>query len=113
MYIKDSRTDICQNRFGGKGEVILEHLLDEQLISEKIAMYAKVTLKPGCSLGFHKHEGNNETIHVLKGSGTYNDNGTLMTVKTGDTLFCPDGERHAIENTGSEDLILLGLVVKA
>lgn len=113
MYIQDTKKDICQNRFGGKGEVIIEHLLDETLISDKMVMYAKVILQPGCSLGYHKHEGNSETVHVLQGTGTYSDNGTVMTVKAGDTMFCPDGESHSIENTGSEELVLLGLVVKS
>lgn len=113
MFIKEAKTDLCQNRFGGNGEVIIEHLLDESLISDKMVMYAKVILKPGCSLGYHKHEGNSETVHVLQGTGTYNDNGTVMAVKAGDTMFCPDGESHSVENSGSEDLVLLGLVVKS
>lgn len=113
MYINEKKTDICQNRFDGKGEVILEHIVDESLISDKVVMYARVILKPGCSLGYHQHSGNSETVYVVQGTGSYSDNGTMMTVHAGDSLFCPDGESHSIENIGTDDLILMGLVVKS
>lgn len=112
MIIEQRKTDICQNRFGGKGEVILEHLTDEAQINDKMVMFARVILKPGCSLGLHKHEGNSETIYVVSGTGAYNDNGSLHTVHAGDSMFCPDGESHSIENIGTDDLILIGLVAK-
>ena len=30
-------------------------------------MYAQVTLKPGCSIGYHTHIGNGEDYYILKG----------------------------------------------
>ena len=50
MKITNSKTDICANRFGGNGDVIIEHYLDESMLNDSVVMYAKVTLKPGCSL---------------------------------------------------------------
>ena len=105
MKITNSKTDICANRFGGNGDVIIEHYLDESLLNDSVVMYAKVTLKPGCSLGYHIHDGNSETI---------NDNGKAMTLHAGDKVHCPSGEGHAIGNPAdaAEDLLLQALVIK-
>ena len=114
MLIKETKTDISTNRFGGNGDVIIEHYLDEKLLNDSVVMYAKVILKPGCSLGYHKHDGNSETIIVLQGTAEYNDNGTLMTLHAGDKVHCPSGESHSIGNSAEakEDLLLQALVIK-
>ena len=114
MIIKETKTDISKNRFGGNGEVIIEHYLDEKLWNDSVVMYAKVILKPGCSLGYHKHEGNSETIVVLQGTAEYNDNGTAVTLHAGDKVHCPSGESHSIGNAADakEDLLLQALVIK-
>lgn len=114
MLINETKTDISVNRFGGNGEVIIEHYIDEKLLNENVVMYAKVTLKPGCSLGYHKHDGNSETIVVLAGTAEYNDNGTPMILHAGDTVHCPSGESHAIGNAAdaTENLVLQAIVIK-
>lgn len=114
MLIKNSKTVICSNRFGGDGDVIIEHYLDEKLLNDSVVMYAKVTLKPGCNLGYHQHTGNSETIVVLQGTAEYNDNGTPMILHPGDTVHCPSGESHSIGNAkdAAEDLLLQALVIK-
>lgn len=114
MIITNTKTDISTNRFGGNGDVIIEHYLDEKLLNDSVVMYAKVILKPGCSLGYHKHEGNSETIVVLAGTAEYNDNGTPVTLHAGDKVHCPSGESHAIGNStdAKEDLLLQVLVIK-
>ena len=58
MLLENMKTDIRCNRFGGNGDVIIEHYLDEKMLNDTVVMYAKVTLKPGCSLGYHVHTGN-------------------------------------------------------
>lgn len=115
MLITETKTDICANRFGGDGEVIIEHYIDEKLLNDAIVMYAKVILKPGCSLGYHQHSGNSETIVVLSGTAAYNDNGEAMTLQAGDKVHCPSGSWHSIGNSkdAKEDLVLQALVVKA
>lgn len=115
MLYTDKKTDISTNRFGGNGDVIINHYIDEKLINDSIVMYAEVVLKPGCSLGYHQHNGNSETIVVLKGTAEYNDNGTAMTLQAGDTVHCPDGEWHSIGNSAdaTEDLHLQALIAKS
>ena len=90
MIITERKTDIFERRAGGKGDTIMEHIVDEKVYGGKIAVYARVILKPGCSLGFHKHEGTSETMYVLQGTGLYNYNGSTDKLQAGDVTFCPE-----------------------
>ncbi|WP_299448597.1 cupin domain-containing protein [uncultured Phascolarctobacterium sp.] len=114
MLLPAMKKDICSNRFGGDGDVIIEHYLDESMLNDTVVMYAKITLKPGCNLGYHVHTGNSETIIVLQGTANYNDNGTIKTLHVGDRVHCPSGEGHSIGNSANakEDLLLQALVIK-
>lgn len=96
---------------GGKGHVIIEELLGEDEFRGKARLYAKVTLERGCSIGYHEHHNESETYYILSGEGSYNDNGESRAVKAGDVTFTPDGTGHGIENTGSDDLVLMALIL--
>ena len=41
----------------------------------------------------------------------YNDNGTEVEVGPGDVTICPEGEEHALANTGSEDMEIIALIL--
>lgn len=98
---------------GGKGHVILEHLLTKKELKEQCGMFAHVTIEVNCSLGYHEHHGEGEAYYITKGTGLYSDNGNLVEVKAGDVVFCPDGEGHGIENTSdSENLEFTALIIK-
>ena len=55
------KTDIIPNMCGGKGEVIINHILGEKELNGKCGLYAEVILKPGCTLGYHEHHGESDT----------------------------------------------------
>ena len=95
MIVTERKTDIFERQAGGKGNTIMEHIVDEKVYGGKIAAYARVILKPGCSLGYHKHEGTSETIYILQGTALYNDNGTENTLTAGAVVFCPEGKATA------------------
>ncbi len=113
MICTNKKTDLLRQRFGGEGEVVLEHVLDEKLYGGKVSTFARVLLKPGCSLGCHEHNGNSETYFIVQGTAVYNDNGTLVELHPGDTAFCPSGESHAIANQSTEDVVFMALIVPA
>lgn len=96
---------------GGKGQVVLRHILNEGELNGKCRMYAEVTLAPGCSIGDHPHHGETETYYILHGTGTYSDNGEKRPVQPGDITFCADGNTHGLENTGTEDLVFMALII--
>jgi mannose-6-phosphate isomerase-like protein (cupin superfamily) len=57
--------------------------------------------------GRHFHNGFEECIFVMSGTGyTEADSGTYP-LKAGDAILIPSGERHATRNTGREPLVLL------
>ena len=64
------QTEHFENRAGGKGWIHIEHLLPEE---EKgmIKMYARVTIDPHASIGFHRHEGDGESYYIVSGKGAY------------------------------------------
>lgn len=111
MPIIEQKTVSAMNKAGGKGEIFITHLLTPAEMDGKCAMFAKVRIPAGASLGVHKHTGNTETYHILQGTARYTDNDKTYTVKAGDTTFCADGDTHGIETLGEEDLIFIALII--
>ncbi len=104
---------VFEKRFGGKGTIKVKSLLDAEEFIGKGRLFAHNIIPPGSSLGYHKHEGDFETYYILRGEATVNDNGVMKTVKAGDVVYTPPGESHSIENTGSQDLEIMALILFA
>ncbi|WP_258358686.1 cupin domain-containing protein [Moorella sulfitireducens (nom. illeg.)] len=100
---------------GGQGEVKIAHILEanKNEFNDKGRLFARFTLAPGASIGWHQHNGDFETYYILSGQGTVNDNGTETTVKAGDMVLTRNGEYHSIINTGEEDLVFIALILFA
>ena len=97
---------------GGNGETEMRKILtgaDEMY--GKGRMFNEMILAPGNSIGEHAHSGDNEIFYFLSGEGEYNDNGTVVTVRPGDTVICNDGETHSLKNTGKEPLRFIALIL--
>lgn len=72
-----------------------------------------MTLKPGDSIGMHKHETNEDAYVILSGEGAFIDSdGKEYTVKAGDTTIARKGQSHALKNTGGEPLVFLDVVAE-
>ena len=97
---------------GGKGEAEMHKLLlGEEEMYGKGRMFNHMSLAPGNSIGEHTHSGDNEIFYFLKGTGEYNDNGTIVSVGPGDVTICNDGELHGLVNNGSEPIELIALIL--
>lgn len=69
-------------------------------------------LPPGASVGFHRHNKNEEVYFIVSGEGVYTDEeGVRHPVKPGDTAFCYKGESHGLENTGDQPLCFAAVIV--
>ncbi len=99
------KVETIENMCGGKGHVIIKHILGEKELNGKCGLYAEVVIEPGCTLGYHEHHNESETYYILSGTGDYDDNGTVRPVKAGDITFTPDGCGHGLVNTGDTDLV--------
>ena len=94
----------------GEGSANLTYLLDGS--AEKNArMFAEVTLKPGCSIGYHQHNSETEYYFILSGNGTVDDDGKEVQVKQGDSVITGNGASHSIKNTGSVPLVFHAVIV--
>lgn len=108
---KTREPKIVKGLQNGKGEVIMEHLLGSDELKKAGRLYAKITLKKGCSIGYHEHHGESETYYILSGEGEYNDNGTKKILRAGDVSYTGGGEGHGIENVSDQDLVFMGLII--
>lgn len=107
----DERTCVSKQFFGAPGVVYVQNILNGGEFAGKGRLFAHNVIKPGMGLGDHTHHGEFEVYYILKGVGTYNDNGTEILVHPGDVTVCPDGETHGIYNNGTEDLEFIALIV--
>ena len=96
---------------GGKGHILAAELLSGDAFAGKGRLFNHCVLKPGCSVGQHRHVGDFEVYYVLSGTGLYFDNGEMKPVAAGDVMICKDGEEHMLENNGTEDLEFIALIL--
>jgi mannose-6-phosphate isomerase-like protein (cupin superfamily) len=57
--------------------------------------------------GPHLHNGYEECIYVLKGTGVTHSESAEIPIKPGDIVLIPAGEKHMSRNSGTEPLVLL------
>ena len=95
-------------KLGLPGRTSLEPVSGEigSRVSFRIAEVA--VPKPGDKpRGPHLHNGFEECIYVLKGTGmTVAENGEIA-IKPGDIVLIPPNEKHFTRNTGGDPLVLL------
>ena len=64
--------------------------------------------KPGdAARGPHLHQGYEECIYVLRGSGVTRSESGDIPIGPGDIVLIPPHEKHMTVNTGTEPLVLL------
>lgn len=97
---------------GGKGAATLHHIVSKEELCGAGRMYAKVSLEPGASVGWHRHTGETEPYYILSGKGIFVDNDESRTeVEPGDCCVIRDGQCHSIENASdTEDLVFMALI---
>jgi mannose-6-phosphate isomerase-like protein (cupin superfamily) len=106
----EMKTEEKEKMRDGEGVTHFTYLLDGS--TEKNArMFAEITLKSGCSIGYHRHDSETEYYFILSGSGEVDDNGKIVPVKTGDAIITGNGASHSIKNTGSDPLVFHAVIV--
>lgn len=96
---------------GGKGYVTVTNFFEQEDFLGKGRLYGTSVIKPGHSIGYHTHEGDQEAYFILKGKALYNDNGEESMLLPGDLAICRDGDSHSIEAAGEEDLEYVMLIL--
>ncbi len=111
---KECNVEFREHMRDGKGTVELTSFIagPEELCG-KGRLFSRITVKPGCSIGFHIHDDDSELFYIMKGTAEYNDNGEIKTVNEGDVTICPAGTGHGIENKGTETVEIIAVIVYA
>ena len=109
----DCKTEYREAMRGGNGTVALTNFATPEELNNKGRLFANITLKPGCSIGYHVHENDSELFYLMKGEVLYNDNGVECALTAGDVMVCPAGTGHSIANNGTEDVELCAVIVYA
>lgn len=91
---------------GGTGMMSAKMFIDEQ---GKI-IFTKI--HSGGSIGLHKHETSDDINYVISGRGKAVCDGKEEMLSEGICHICKKGSEHSITNTGSDDLVLLTVVVE-
>ena len=113
------RADECKVEYrehmrDGDGTVMLTSFIEgPSELNDKGRLFSKITLEPGCSIGFHIQDKDAELFYIIKGVGEYSDNGDIQIVTPGDVMICPTGTGHSIANRGDETLEMVAVIVYA
>ena len=91
---------------GGGGELSAKMYMDEQ---RKII---PCRIHPGGSIGLHRHSTSDDMNYILSGTGKAICDGQEEVLVQGVCHICVKGSEHSIINTGSDDLIMLTIVVE-
>jgi len=100
-----------ENMRGGEGVVVVESLLTPAELYEKGRLFAKITLEPGCSIGYHVHEGEMESFHIISGEAEFIDKEERVMLSPGDTTLTQSGSGHSIKSVGDAPLVLIALIL--
>ncbi|MCL1991610.1 MAG: cupin domain-containing protein [Spirochaetes bacterium] len=96
---------------GGVGVTIFDHLLEKTEMKTNCRMFTKITLEPGASIGYHRHDKEEDIYYILSGIATINDNGETRTVYPGEVVYTGDGQSHSVENKGQVPLELVSVIL--
>lgn len=66
----------------------------------------------GGSIGMHKHDTSDDINYILSGTGKAICDGVEETLTAGVCHVCKKGSEHSIINTGTQDLVILTIVVE-
>ncbi|MBR6781315.1 MAG: cupin domain-containing protein [Clostridia bacterium] len=102
---------VRENMRGGNGSVQITDFVNKAELYNSGRLFADITLAPGCGIGEHVHEGEEEIFVVTAGEVVYNDNGEEKVCKVGDVLICNDGEKHSIRNEGDVTASVTALIM--
>lgn len=116
VYLKNDliSTD-RQSAAGGKGTLHGRFAFkrDAARKDEAIKEIGWMTLQPGSSIGFHRHENNEDTYIIVSGVGIFTDSdGRSYKVKAGDVTIARKGQSHGLANTGKEPLVFVDVIAE-
>ena len=109
---KECEVEYREHMRDGDGTVMLTNFITGPAeLNEKGRLFSKITLNPGCGIGYHIHDTDAELFYIMKGTAEYSDNGNIVTVSAGDVTICSTGTGHSIKNNTDEVVELVAVIV--
>ncbi len=99
------------NARGGPGHVFFHDFMLKEDAPGHGRLFSKVVIPAGSGIGVHQHTDEFEAFYIISGEATINDNGTEEVLKEGDFHICKNGDSHGVTNNGSEDLVMIALIL--
>ncbi|MCQ2380341.1 MAG: cupin domain-containing protein [Victivallaceae bacterium] len=107
------RTETRERMRSGDGTVTIEHLWEAATeLGSDTRMMGRLVLPPGASIGFHRHDGEEEMFFIISGRAEFDDNGVVCEIGPGDTTLTGNGAGHSIRNIGDGDLVVLAVICR-
>lgn len=103
---------IQDSSHGGSGKVDLYEIWSGDNFKSNIDFIDRVVIPPGSTVGYHKHDNNEEMYIVLEGQGTMTINGTSTKISKGDMILNPPYNEHGLVNDSNENIDLLVVQVR-
>lgn len=91
---------------GGTGELSAKMYIDKQ---RKII---PCRIHPGGSIGLHQHLTSDDINYIISGVGKAICDGHEEKLVQGVCHICKKGSKHSIINTGTDDLVMITIVVE-
>jgi quercetin dioxygenase-like cupin family protein len=101
---KNQEAQILPRFKDGEGELIAKMHTD----ADGKILYGR--LKPGSSVGFHKHVTSSEIIYIISGKADFIYDEGREYEEAGGIHYCPKGHSHSMINNGTEDLVFFAVV---
>ena len=108
---EEMKSAVKVNMRDGDGQVVVTNILESGEYKGRSRLVATLTLEPGCSIGEHVHENEEEIFYVIEGEAQYLDNGEWVTLRKGDSCLCLGGQTHSIANRGDKTLVVVAVIL--
>jgi mannose-6-phosphate isomerase-like protein (cupin superfamily) len=77
------------------------------LAEEKDHKVKRIRVTPGKRISYQRHDRRSEHWFIISGIGLVTLNAVPRAIESGDTVDVPVGVDHRIENTGTDDLVII------
>ena len=99
------------NMRGGDGRAVVTDILEKGEYRGHARLIGKILLEPGCSIGTHVHENEEEVFYIMEGTAVYDDDGKEEILNAGDSCVCLGGQKHSIANRSENDRLVVFAVI--
>ena len=109
--IYEQALSVFSNCDGGTGDLLHCELFSGKEFDAPIHFFYYPTFPPGCSIGDHTHQNDQEIYILLSGTGIMTFDGEEVPVSAGSVTVNRPYGTHGLKNTGEEDMRVLVIEV--